>query len=81
VILPGVDADQARAIAETARHAVRDEPVATGVGRGIEVSVSIGLAAGESGAVRELLALADDALYEAKRLGRDRVVDRTVLPR
>jgi two-component system cell cycle response regulator len=81
VILPGVDADQARAIAETARHAVRDEPVATGVGRGIEVSVSIGLAAGESGAVRELLALADVAVYAPTRLGRDRVVDRTVLPR
>lgn len=43
-------------------------------GRFVQVTMSIGLAAANAGTVEEALGRADDALYEAKRQGRNRVV-------
>jgi diguanylate cyclase len=48
------------------------------VADGLRVTVSIGVAAYRRGeTLEQLLSRADDALYEAKRLGRDRVVSRS----
>jgi diguanylate cyclase (GGDEF)-like protein len=69
------DLDDARAVAERLRAGVAAASVPFG-DRALAVTVSAGLAlwppAAEFGAV---LRRADAALYEAKRLGRDRVVD------
>ena len=76
VIMPGVDADMARLVAERVRGAVSALGVPHAQSDFGLVSVSIGIAAvmpsGDMVA-EELLHLADGALYDAKRNGRDRV--------
>jgi diguanylate cyclase (GGDEF)-like protein len=71
VVLPGASREEARAIAERLRGAVRERRPA-----GVSVTVSIGVAVSSSGPLDtdELVGLADTALYSAKAGGRDRVV-------
>jgi diguanylate cyclase (GGDEF)-like protein len=76
VVVPGAGKDQARIAAERLRAAVAglSEPHAFGTS-GV-VTVSVGVAAGSPAPVAdpaELTKLADEALYEAKRAGRNRV--------
>ena len=77
VILPGVTAEQAEAIADELVDAVRRDAVITvDGGRRARVSSSAGVVTVERGTTwssEELLSLADIALYEAKDAGRDRV--------
>jgi diguanylate cyclase (GGDEF)-like protein len=79
VVLPGTDRDAALAMAERMRQAVsglaiphETSPVAP------HVTISVGAATGdqlqEEAAGGGLLAAADDALYKAKKAGRNRVV-------
>lgn len=74
-VLPDVDAQRCRAIAERVRLAVRQVAHETASGRCRTVTASIGCAAyPENGDDPEhLLRAADAALYKAKRAGRDRV--------
>jgi len=74
VVLPGTDAAQAVQVAERLRRAVKACPVRQGDDQ-IVLTVSIGVAAlaGERHA-SDWLARADQALYAAKRRGRDQVV-------
>lgn len=65
--------DDALALAERCRRVISREPVDF-EGERIAISTSIGLACGPGGGdSTELLRRADDALFEAKRGGRDRV--------
>jgi diguanylate cyclase (GGDEF)-like protein/putative nucleotidyltransferase with HDIG domain len=70
VLLPGRTADEARPIAERLREAVAGTPFT------LPLRVSIGLAAWPADAEDRdaLLERADDALYGAKRAGKNRVV-------
>jgi diguanylate cyclase (GGDEF)-like protein len=71
VLLPGVDREGALELGERLREAVGTRAV-----RGVPVTISLGVAARSAGDERsyaELFDAADDALYEAKRAGRDRV--------
>jgi diguanylate cyclase (GGDEF)-like protein len=78
VIMPGVDSDMARLVAERVRGAVSSLGVPHAHSDFGRVSVSIGIAAvmpsGDMIA-EELIHLADGALYDAKRSGRDRVAE------
>ncbi|HWX74425.1 MAG TPA: sensor domain-containing diguanylate cyclase, partial [Solirubrobacteraceae bacterium] len=69
ILLPDADADAAYEFAERARRAIGRIPVAR-----TPLACSAGAASAKSGAASpgELLEQADRALYEAKRLGRDR---------
>jgi diguanylate cyclase (GGDEF)-like protein len=72
VLLPGADSAQTEALAEQLREAVS----AGSVGGGVDVTISLGVSASERGQAFDYAAVfaeADAALYEAKRLGRDRV--------
>lgn len=76
VLLPQTSADAAMVLAEKLLHAMREAPVVIGADLKIAVTASFGvgtLPAGHVGTVEWLYAAADHALYEAKRLGRDRV--------
>jgi len=76
VILDNAGEKEAQDIAEKMRHSIRSRPFATSAGR-ITVTASFGytIAAGRvRTAGKELLERADQALYQAKERGRDRVV-------
>jgi diguanylate cyclase (GGDEF)-like protein/PAS domain S-box-containing protein len=69
-VLPNTSRDGAMAVAEALRLRVRDVPMA-----GTRVTMSIGVTLMKTGDTDvTLFARADEALYEAKQAGRDRVV-------
>jgi diguanylate cyclase (GGDEF)-like protein len=79
VLLPGADTAQTLSLAEELREAV----AASSVGGGVDVTLSLGVSASERGEAFDyavVFAEADAALYEAKRLGRDRVCGGELLP-
>jgi len=75
IVMPGVSADAALVVAERARRSVADlgEPHA-GADTGI-VTISVGVTASvpTTGLPDQLIKVADEGLYEAKRAGRNRV--------
>jgi diguanylate cyclase (GGDEF)-like protein len=79
ILLPGADLEGARGVAEKIRLATCTTPVMVPEGEGrrpLQVSVSIGLAwAGPSSdtTMQGLMDLADEAVYESKNGGRNRV--------
>jgi diguanylate cyclase (GGDEF)-like protein len=75
ILIPGCSLEEARARAERLRLAIA-EIVAGPSGMESRVSASFGVAstASSGSELRQLLAHADAALYQAKRTGRDRVV-------
>jgi putative nucleotidyltransferase with HDIG domain len=76
LLLPEADAREASLIAERIRAAVASEPMATSqVEGGITMTVSIGLSTypNDGDTEQDLLSQADEAMYLAKRLGRNQV--------
>jgi diguanylate cyclase (GGDEF)-like protein len=73
VVLPNTDVDGGCRVADRVIRVVRDEPFGQGDLRQL-VTVSIGIAAypGHGRSPTEVLHAADEALYAAKREGRDR---------
>lgn len=75
IILPGCGSSNALARAEQIRTGLAESPLQTEDGRLLPVTMSLGVAAkpiGEAAGPDSLLALADAALYRAKRGGRNR---------
>jgi diguanylate cyclase (GGDEF)-like protein len=75
LVLPGTDAEGAAHLAERVRVALARRQIMTPDGRAIRVTASFGVAA-TTGATTaaELVGAADEALYAAKRSGKDAVV-------
>jgi two-component system cell cycle response regulator len=77
VVMPDTDLGIATLVAERIRRRIAGEPFPIEQGaRSIEVTISIGIAAraGPQDNASQMLKRADDALYRAKRDGRNRVV-------
>lgn len=83
VVLPETELDEALLWANRVREAVAAEAIANGVGQNsIRITASFGVAAlnPESPRLEELVKRADDALYRAKKAGRNQVyADPTVV--
>ena len=81
ILLPEADGAQAVALAEQMRAAVIELTIAHGAASLPHVTISIGATAcvpDGRGSSAELVAAADAALYDAKRGGRNAVVERTL---
>jgi diguanylate cyclase (GGDEF)-like protein len=75
VILPGAPAGLAGAVAERIRESFAQQAFTPRSGEVVTSSVSIGLAEFRGGeTVEDLISRADEALYRAKRAGKNRVV-------
>jgi diguanylate cyclase (GGDEF)-like protein/PAS domain S-box-containing protein len=76
IILPGADGDAARTFAERLRHKTEQTPLTLASQTTIPLTVSIGIAAIDAADASPDAALvrADEALYRAKSMGRNRVV-------
>jgi two-component system cell cycle response regulator len=77
IVMPETDMAVATAVAERLRRRIASEPFAIQQGaRHLEVTISIGIAALSSAGdnAASILKRADQALYRAKRDGRNRVV-------
>lgn len=75
VVMPETDLETARLIGERLRYGVASTPFVVPAGVGIDVTLSVGLAALQAGDTpQSLMKRADDALYLAKNKGRNRVV-------
>jgi len=76
VLLPETDCQQAMLIAERIRSEVAASPISSpGLEEGISITLSIGISSypDDGTSERELLSQADEAMYLAKRLGRNQV--------
>ena len=76
ILLPDADADAAYQFAERARRAIARIPVAQ---TPLACSAGVATTSSAGSSPRELLECADRALYEAKRLGRDRTSSGTAV--
>jgi len=76
LVLSGTDSEGGMRLAERARAAIAERRIPVGVGDIVSVTASFGVASfpGSSDA-GSLLQAADDALYEAKRAGKNRVAE------
>jgi diguanylate cyclase (GGDEF)-like protein len=75
LVLPGTDTAGAAHVAERARAALEEVPIAIPDGGSLHVTASFGVAAfPEQVSEAALLEAADAALYQAKRAGKNRVV-------
>ncbi len=77
VLIAGADEPQVQAIAERLREAVRDESIGD---RTVTISFGIAAATLDQYPVARILEVADEALYRAKRAGRDRVASANLRP-
>lgn len=77
VVLPGADASEARVRVDTLRQAIEGLPLRDNDEQSLTVTASIGLACDPDGTCSDadvMVSTADDALYQAKHLGRNKVV-------
>ncbi|MEK6772125.1 MAG: diguanylate cyclase [Pseudomonadota bacterium] len=76
ILLPETETGGAFSLAERIRHAVANSTILVSDKQSVQVTVSIGLASfkGDVGEGIDPLAIADQALYRAKRSGRNRVI-------
>jgi len=79
-LTPSLDASGVAEVAERLRLVVCNAPFSIGEDRALPITVSVGSVTGTLRALDTLIPVADEALYEAKQAGRNRVVSRLAPP-
>lgn len=74
----GLDDTEVADLAERLRTAICEAPFVIDESRSLSITVSLGCVSGRLDALDNVLQAADEALYEAKRSGRDRVATRRI---
>jgi diguanylate cyclase (GGDEF)-like protein len=75
MILPGADLEETASLAERVRQEIRSAPMVwDGVTVGLSCSFGCTSGFGDDESAADLIRIADESLYTAKRAGRDRVV-------
>lgn len=78
IVLPNISAEAAMTFAERLRYIIETKPVFTNKGK-INYTISIGITNIESTTtIEQALDVADSAMYEAKRYGRNRVIYKSI---
>ena len=80
-LLPNTDSDGAMIVAEQIRKNIEKEDITLAIGKIVNVSVSVGVntqAASIDSSTDDFIHFADDALYTAKKDGKNRVCQHTV---
>jgi diguanylate cyclase (GGDEF)-like protein len=72
ILAPGMDHATMLELAERARHTLAAQPVVAGASLALRMSVGAALTGPELDTPDRVVGAADDALYDAKRAGRDR---------
>jgi diguanylate cyclase (GGDEF)-like protein len=78
ILAPGLSIDEVAALGELLRSAVGGSPLSIGDGRTLTITISIGCSLGPLEAFEGAIRVADEALYESKRTGRNRVTTKDV---
>lgn len=84
VVFPRCEKEEAERYASELRIAIRSAPLVTPQGVSVDLTASLGLASAPlrpDDIIEEYVKVADEALYEAKETGRDRVVSRVLAGR
>lgn len=79
VVFPACDLNSASTYATELRTAIRSSPLVTPDGIAVNLTASMGLASAileQADVIETFVKVADEALYEAKETGRDRVISR-----
>jgi two-component system, cell cycle response regulator len=78
VLAPGLEIGEVTELGERLRSAICQSPLAIGDGRTLTITISVGCSLGPLDTLYEAIRVADEALYEAKRTGRNRVTTRAM---
>jgi two-component system cell cycle response regulator len=79
VLAPGLGADELTGLGERLRSAICESPLAIGDDRTLDITISAGCCLGPLETLDEAIRMADEALYESKRSGRNRVTSKSLI--
>jgi len=75
IVMPGSGAENSASVAERIRHRIETFRPPEAELTDLRVTASIGMAVSQGASARELIARADNALYDAKQAGKNRLVE------
>jgi diguanylate cyclase (GGDEF)-like protein len=77
-LVPGSSGEEVIGLGEQLRTAVCGSPLAIAADRTLSVTISAGCSVGPIDGLTEAIRVADEALYEAKQTGRNRVTSKAM---
>lgn len=79
MLVPKAGTEELSDLGEQLRKVVSESPLAIGNDRTLKVTLSAGCSIGPIETLEEAIRVADEALYEAKQMGRNQVQSKNVI--